>query len=43
MIYIGGCEALTLGQFEIFTFEVGYPTQIYLFTSQLLNIIEKCF
>ena len=27
-IYIGGCEALTLGQFEIFTFEVGYPTHV---------------
>ena len=37
---IGGCEALTLGQFEIFTFEFRYPTQIYAFTSQFLNIIE---
>ena len=32
MIYIGGCEALTLGQFEIFTFEVWYTTKIYVFT-----------
>ena len=26
MISTGGCEVLNFGQFEIFTFEVGYPT-----------------
>ena len=34
---VGGYEALILGQFEIFTFEVGYPTKMYVFTYQLLN------